>query len=124
MPQGVGVGFGFGVAVLVVIGCVPEGEALGRGVTVFVGFGLARSGVMLAVGRGPGGTGTLGSGEISLGVCASVQTTSVRKIAPAAHCNARDIEKTSRLSAGPDVTAVLMRGKPCRKMNVLSRSLR
>ena len=48
---------------MVVIGCVPCGEALGNGVTVEVGCGVACTGVTIAVGRGPAGTLGLGSGE-------------------------------------------------------------
>ncbi len=46
----------------VVTGCVPEGDALGNGVTVTVGSGLLGSGVMVAVGRGPAGILGLGIG--------------------------------------------------------------
>ena len=48
----------------VVCGCVPEGEAMGRGVMVAVGSGVVCSGVTVAVGRGPAGMVGLGSGLI------------------------------------------------------------
>lgn len=46
----------------VVCGCVPAGEALGNGVTVLVGCGVASSGVTVAVGRGPAGIVGVGIG--------------------------------------------------------------
>ncbi len=46
----------------VVCGCVPAGEALGSGVTVLVGCGVAWSGVTVAVGCGPAGMVGVGIG--------------------------------------------------------------
>ncbi len=51
------------MTVLVGCGWVPSGEALGNGVTVAVGSGVACKGVTVAVGRGPGGTVAFGSGS-------------------------------------------------------------
>ncbi len=58
---------------LVVCGCVPAGEAFGKGVTVLVGCGVSWSGVTVAVGRAPAGIVGVGIGvAVSLGEFASV----------------------------------------------------
>jgi hypothetical protein len=74
---------------------VPAGEALGKGVTVLVGWGFSWSGVTVAVGRGPAGMLGVGIGVAdSLGDSAN---------APAA--NESSTETRSRLNNRLTTTA-------------------
>lgn len=67
---------------LVVCGCVPDGDALGSGVTVEVGSGEASIGLTVAVGRGPAGMLGLGIGCAGTsGVCAGAKVAATRKAA-------------------------------------------
>ena len=102
---------------LVVCGCVPEGEAIGNGVIVPVGCGVEGKGVTVAVGRGPGGTGTLGSGvTLPLGDCAG---SNCARENPRRAIASLEILRTLKVSAretAPDV--VLMGREPGAEMDV------
>ena len=94
------------MTVLVVGGCVPEGEALGSGVTVLVGSGVDSSGVTVAVGRGP--VGILGRGggwRSSSGDSACTQTAASSAISRPADLRKFRISNGSSEAGVPDVAA-------------------
>ncbi len=90
--------------VFVVRGCVPAGEALGSGVTVFVGCGVSWRGVTVAVGRGPAGMVGVGMGvAVSLGEFARTAVAPASAASSSVNMRERLIITASGPLPSPDV---------------------